>query len=230
LTKIFAAPGKTPVRAVDDVSLAIAEGATFGLVGESGSGKSTIARMIPRLIEPTSGEILYGGRNLVTLGEREMRAVRQEIGIVFQNPFSSLNPRMSVRQLIGEPLLIHKRAGGGVLDRRVEEMMELVGLKPEFANRFPHEFSGGQRQRIGVARASTCSSTCSGGWGSPTCSSPMTWGWCTICVTRRRCSIWVRWWKRARWRRFFARRNIPIRVRCWPMSLRPIRSSACWRR
>jgi oligopeptide/dipeptide ABC transporter ATP-binding protein len=153
LTKIFAAPGKTPVRAVDEVSLEIAEGATFGLVGESGSGKSTIARMIPRLIEPTSGEILYGGRNLVALGEREMRAVRQEIGIVFQNPFSSLNPRMSVRQLIGEPLLIHKRAGGAALDRRVEEMMELVGLKPEFANRFPHEFSGGQRQRIGVARA-----------------------------------------------------------------------------
>ena len=113
--------------AVDGVSFELWPGEVLALVGESGSGKSTIARMIPRLIEPTSGEIHYGGRNLVTLGEREMRAVRQEIGIVFQNPFSSLNPRMSVRQLIGEPLLIHKRAGGAALDRRVEEMMELVG-------------------------------------------------------------------------------------------------------
>ncbi len=153
VTKVFAAPGKPPVRAVDDVSLTIPEGSTFGLVGESGSGKSTLARLIPRLIEPTAGEILYQGQNLLRYNERQLRAVREEIQIVFQNPYSSLNPRMSVRQLVGEPLIVHKRASGAELDRQVLEMMELVGLKPEYANRFPHEFSGGQRQRIGIARA-----------------------------------------------------------------------------
>ncbi|MBW7882956.1 MAG: ATP-binding cassette domain-containing protein [Caldilineaceae bacterium] len=153
LTKVFVTPGQTPVRAVDDVSIEIEEGSTFGLVGESGSGKSTLARLIPRLIEPTSGEILYQRRNLLAYNEKQLREVRQEIQLVFQNPYSSLNPRMSVRQLIGEPLYIHGKAAGAALDQRVLEMMELVGLKPEHANRFPHEFSGGQRQRIGIARA-----------------------------------------------------------------------------
>jgi len=153
VTKVFARRGKAPVRAVDDVSLSIEEGSTFGLVGESGSGKSTLARMIPRLIEPTSGEIVFEGRNLLHLNEQQMNAAREGIQIVFQNPYSSLNPRMTVRQLVGEPLLVHRKAAGAVLDRRVLEMMELVGLKPEYANRFPHEFSGGQRQRIGIARA-----------------------------------------------------------------------------
>lgn len=153
LTKVFGGGGKQVVRAVDDVSFAIEEGATFGLLGESGSGKSTLARMIPRLIEPTSGKIIFQGQSLVGLSDREMRGVREQIQIVFQNPFSSLNPRMTVRELIGEPLLIHKRASGAALDNQVRDMMKLVGLNPEHTNRFPHEFSGGQRQRIGIARA-----------------------------------------------------------------------------
>lgn len=153
LTKVFGGRGKPIVRAVDDVSFTIAEGATFGLLGESGSGKSTLARMIPRLIEPTSGDIFFQDRSLVGLSERDMRGVREQIQMVFQNPFSSLNPRMTVRELIGEPLLVHKRASGAALDSQVRDMMKLVGLNPEHTNRFPHEFSGGQRQRIGIARA-----------------------------------------------------------------------------
>jgi oligopeptide/dipeptide ABC transporter ATP-binding protein len=109
--------------------------------------------MIPRLIEPTSGEIVYQGQPLRNLSERDMRVVRRHIQIVFQNPFSSLNPRMTVRQLIGEPLVVHGLASGAALDERVREMISLVGLQAEHANRFPHEFSGGQRQRIGIARA-----------------------------------------------------------------------------
>lgn len=153
LTKTFGGRSKRLVRAVDDVSLKIEAGATFGLLGESGSGKSTLARLIPRLIEPTAGEILFDGEPLHALRQREMRAIREQIQIVFQNPFSSLNPRMTVRELIGEPLHIHKRASGAALDEKVREMMQLVGLNPEHTNRFPHEFSGGQRQRIGIARA-----------------------------------------------------------------------------
>ncbi len=153
LTKVFGGGGKQTVRAVDDVSITIQQGETFGLLGESGSGKSTVARLIPRLIEPTSGDLLFEGKPLNRLSDREMRVVREQVQIVFQNPFSSLNPRMTVRELIGEPLVIHKRATGAVLDTRVREMMRLVGLNPEHTNRFPHEFSGGQRQRIGIARA-----------------------------------------------------------------------------
>jgi oligopeptide/dipeptide ABC transporter ATP-binding protein len=153
LTKIFGGRGKALVRAVDNVSLHIEAGETFGLLGESGSGKSTLARLIPRLIEPTSGDILFEGKPLQTLPNRDMRTVREQIQIVFQNPFSSLNPRMTVRELIGEPLIVHKRASGAALDEKVREMMRLVGLNPEHTNRFPHEFSGGQRQRIGIARA-----------------------------------------------------------------------------
>src|SRR5262249_25599549 len=107
LTKIFGGRGKPIVRAVDDVSLQINEGETFGLLGESGSGKSTLARLIPRLTEPTSGEVIFAGKPLQNLPEREMRVAREQIQMVFQNPFSSLNPRMTVRELIGEPLLIH---------------------------------------------------------------------------------------------------------------------------
>ena len=153
VTKVFTPRGKAPVRAVDDVSFSIPEGSTFGLVGESGSGKTTVARIIPRLTEPTSGEVLFEECNLLHLTEKQMNAAREQIQIVFQNPYSSLNPRMTVRKLVGEPLLVHHKASGAALDRRVLEMMELVGLKPEHANRFPHEFSGGQRQRIGIARA-----------------------------------------------------------------------------
>ncbi len=153
LTKVFGGRGKPIIRAVDNVSFTIAEGETFGLLGESGSGKSTLARMIPRLIEPTAGQIIFQGKPLVNLSDRDMRNVREQIQMVFQNPFSSLNPRMTVRELIGEPLLIHNRASGAALDSQVRDMMKLVGLNPEHTNRFPHEFSGGQRQRIGIARA-----------------------------------------------------------------------------
>jgi oligopeptide/dipeptide ABC transporter ATP-binding protein len=153
LAKTFNTLRRLEVRAVDDVSLEIPEAESFGLLGESGSGKSTLARLIPRLIEPTSGDILFRGRSLVGRSERELRSVREQIQIVFQNPFSSLNPRMTVRQLIGEPLIVHHRLSGAALDSRVREMMNLVGLSPEHTNRFPHEFSGGQRQRIGIARA-----------------------------------------------------------------------------
>jgi oligopeptide/dipeptide ABC transporter ATP-binding protein len=153
LTKTFHSVGRDAVRAVDDVSLEIREGESFGLLGESGSGKSTLARLIPRLTEPTAGDVLFKGQSLISLSDREMRLMREQIQIVFQNPFSSLNPRMTVRQLIGEPLLVHHRMSGTALDRCVCEMMNLVGLSPEHTNRFPHEFSGGQRQRIGVARA-----------------------------------------------------------------------------
>jgi oligopeptide/dipeptide ABC transporter ATP-binding protein len=153
LSRSFSSGGHITVRAVDDVSLEIREGESFGLLGESGSGKSTLARLVPRLIEPDSGDIVFQGRSLVGLRERELRHVREQIQIVFQNPYSSLNPRMTVRQLIGEPLIVHHRASGAALDKHVREMMELVGLNPEHYRRFPHEFSGGQRQRIGVARA-----------------------------------------------------------------------------
>jgi len=153
LTKVFHGTNRVHVRAVDGVSLDIVEGESFGLLGESGSGKSTLARLIPRLIEPTSGEIRFNQVDLRTLSNRQMGAVRKEIQIVFQNPFSSLNPRMTVRQLIAEPLIVHQRISGPALDDRVRRMLGLVGLGSEQLNRFPHEFSGGQRQRIGIARA-----------------------------------------------------------------------------
>ncbi len=153
LAKTFHSLGGVAVRAVDDVSLDVHAGESLGLVGESGSGKSTLARLIPRLVEPTAGDVVFGGHSLIGRSEREMRALRAQIQIVFQNPYSSLNPRMTVRQLIGEPLTVHNRLSGTALDARVREMMHLVGLSPEHTNRFPHEFSGGQRQRIGIARA-----------------------------------------------------------------------------
>jgi len=152
VSKVFHS-GDRIVRAVDNVSLSLTAGSTFGLIGESGSGKSTLARLIPRLIEPTAGDIIFKDKTLTTLPQRQMRHIREQIQIVFQNPFSSLNPRMTVRQLIGEPLVIHKRASGAALEERVRDMMALVGLNTEHANRFPHEFSGGQRQRIAIARA-----------------------------------------------------------------------------
>ena len=142
------------VQAVDGVDLSVRQGETVGIVGESGCGKSTLGRSIIKLLEPTAGKIIFEGQDITRFKRRQMRAVRRDVQIVFQDPYASLNPRMTVREIVGEPLRIHglyRRRGEG--RRRVEELLRTVGLSPEHANRFPHEFSGGQRQRIGVARA-----------------------------------------------------------------------------
>jgi oligopeptide/dipeptide ABC transporter ATP-binding protein len=142
------------VQAVDGVDLAVRQGETVGIVGESGCGKSTLGRSIIKLLEPTAGKIVFDGQDITRFKRRQMRSVRRDVQIVFQDPYASLNPRMTVREIVGEPLRIHglyRRRGEG--RRRVEELLRTVGLSPEHANRFPHEFSGGQRQRIGVARA-----------------------------------------------------------------------------
>jgi len=141
------------VQAVDDVSLTIPRGKTLGLVGETGSGKSTLARCVAGLIPVTSGRVTFNGRDITNLSRRAMRPVRREIQMIFQDPYSSLNPRRRVGAIIGDPFVIHKTATGAERKRQVQELMERVGLNPEHYNRFPAEFSGGQRQRIGVARA-----------------------------------------------------------------------------
>jgi oligopeptide/dipeptide ABC transporter ATP-binding protein len=141
------------VHAVDDVSLAIPRGKTLGLVGETGSGKSTLARCVAGLIPVTSGRVIFDGRDITNLSRRAMRPVRRDIQMIFQDPYSSLNPRRRVGSIIGDPFAIHKTATGAERKRAVQELMERVGLNPEHYNRFPAEFSGGQRQRIGVARA-----------------------------------------------------------------------------
>ena len=170
---IFGGGASGEVRAVDDISLDIHSGETLGLVGESGSGKSTLGRLVLRLIQPTSGSIRFEGRDLLTAGHSEMRRLRRDMQIIFQDPFGSLDPRMRVEDVISEPLIIHRESGHGEscgnshrgappwsrslrqggIRARVAELLRAVGLDESALRRFPHEFSGGQRQRIGIARA-----------------------------------------------------------------------------
>jgi len=141
------------VRAVDGVSFDVAPGQTLALVGESGCGKSTTGRAVLRLIEPTSGSVIFDGQDVLALGARDLRALRRQMQIVFQDPFSSLNPRMTIGAIVREGLTIHHLAEGAAADARVRQLLEEVGLRSEYASRYPHEFSGGQRQRVGIARA-----------------------------------------------------------------------------
>jgi ABC-type oligopeptide transport system ATPase subunit len=141
------------VKAVDDVSFSIDEGEMFGLVGESGSGKSTTGRCILRLIEPSAGEVYFRSENVLSFSRTRMRLARRDMQIVFQDPYSSLNPRMRVGSIVEEPLVIHRIGSTDARRARVVELFELVGLEPGHVRRYPHEFSGGQRQRVGIARA-----------------------------------------------------------------------------
>lgn len=154
LVKYFPVEGsRDVVRAVDGVTFEIFRGETLGLVGESGCGKSTVGRCLLRLIEPTAGEITFDDRDVLRLGRKELRGLRGEMQIIFQDPYASLNPRMKVREIVGEPLLIHGLGTKEERRARVAELLRKVGLDPHYMSRYPHEFSGGQRQRIGIARA-----------------------------------------------------------------------------
>lgn len=141
------------VKAVDDVSFYVKQGETLGLVGESGSGKSTTGTCILRLQEPTAGQVLFEGKDIVAMNKQELNAMRREMQIVFQDPYGSLNPRMPVGEIIAEGLIVHKLVTKNEIEKRVRELLDVVGLSPYHARRYPHEFSGGQRQRIGIARA-----------------------------------------------------------------------------
>ena len=141
------------VKAVDDVSFEIYPGRTLGLVGESGSGKSTTGYCVLELLKPTAGSVRFLGEELTTMKKEELRRMRREMQIVFQDPYASLNPRMTVGNIVAEPLVVHKVGSGARRRKTVEELLEVVGFNPDFVNRYPHEFSGGQRQRIGIARA-----------------------------------------------------------------------------
>jgi len=146
-------PVKKVVKAVDGVTIDIYRRETLGLVGESGCGKSTLGRALLRLTEPTAGQVIYRGKDLAHLSGRELREQRRHLQIIFQDPYASLNPRMTIGQIVGEPLETFRLASGRAAETRVQELLETVGLSKRFIKRYPHEFSGGQRQRIGIARA-----------------------------------------------------------------------------
>jgi ABC-type glutathione transport system ATPase component len=150
---IFGGTAHGGVRAVDDVSMTIEAGETLGLVGESGSGKSTLGRLILRLIEPTSGRIQFEGHDLLSAGHSEMRRLRRDMQIIFQDPFGSLDPRVRVQDIVAEPLVVHEHNSSDARRARVAELLRAVGMDESAGRRYPHEFSGGQRQRIGIARA-----------------------------------------------------------------------------
>jgi len=141
------------VKAVDDVSFHLRQGETLGLVGESGCGKTTVGRSILRLMEPTAGQVTFEGKDVLALGPKELRQTRRRMQIIFQDPYSSLNPRMTIGSIVSEPLKIHKIAKGKALEDQVDQLLMKVGLRPEHQSRYPYEFSGGQRQRVGIARA-----------------------------------------------------------------------------
>ncbi len=151
-TGLFGRAGSS-VRAVDGVSLTLSRGETLGLVGESGCGKSTLARTVVRLLEPTAGTIELQGRDITRMSQRDLRPLRRQMQMIFQDPYSSLDPRMTVGETVGEAFAIHRMASGSEREARVQKLLERVGLRPEAADRYPHEFSGGQRQRVGIARA-----------------------------------------------------------------------------
>ena len=159
LTKYFSvnsgafSRSKKVVKAVDGVSFTVEAGKTLGLVGESGCGKSTTGRALMRLIEPTSGGVTFDGKDVLSLAGRDLKAFRREVQIIFQDPYASLNPRFTIGEVVGEPMLIHGIGTAEERRKRSQELLEVVGLNPEHINRYPHEFSGGQRQRIGIARA-----------------------------------------------------------------------------
>ncbi|MEG7381669.1 dipeptide ABC transporter ATP-binding protein [Bacillus subtilis] len=158
LKKIFADSSglfkkSKPVRAVDDISFTINRGETFGLVGESGCGKSTTGRMLMKLLEPTEGSILFNGQDITKMNDKNVRSLRKDFQMVFQDPYASLNPRMRVKEIIEEPLIVHGLMTSSERERKVHQLLDTVGLSRQHGSRFPHEFSGGQRQRIGIARA-----------------------------------------------------------------------------
>lgn len=153
---VFRKREATRVKAVDGLSFQVFRGETLGLVGESGCGKSTTGRAILQLYTPTAGEVLFEGDDLCTMDKKTLHAKRRDLQMIFQDPYASLNPRMTVGNIISEPLSVHKMSSGAERDRRVQELMDIVGLDPRFIRRYPHEFSGGQRQRIGIARALAC--------------------------------------------------------------------------